>query len=91
MTAQESTAKPNMQKIVVLGATSGIAVEVQRQLAHLGCKLLLVARSPQRLAELQADRRNLFRTVGQHVFQAIQELEENSLGRARKASDCRDR
>jgi hypothetical protein len=38
-----------------------------------------------RLAELQADRRNLFRNVGQHVFQAIQELEENSLGRSRKA------
>jgi class 3 adenylate cyclase len=38
-----------------------------------------------RIAELQADRRNLFRTVGQHVFQAILELEENSLGRSRKA------
>ncbi len=38
-----------------------------------------------RLAELQADRRNLFRSVGQHVFQAILELEENSLGRSRKA------
>jgi hypothetical protein len=38
-----------------------------------------------RLAELQADRRNLFRTVGQHVFQAIQEIEENSLTRSRKA------
>ena len=38
-----------------------------------------------RLAELQADRRNLFRTVGQHVFQAIQEIEENGLGRSRKA------
>lgn len=38
-----------------------------------------------RLAELQANRPNLFRTVGQHVFQAIQDLEENSLGRARKA------
>jgi hypothetical protein len=38
-----------------------------------------------RLAELQADRRNLFRHVGQHVFQAILELEENSLGRSRKA------
>ncbi len=38
-----------------------------------------------RLAELQADRRNLFRTVGQHVFQAILDLEENSLGRSRKA------
>jgi hypothetical protein len=38
-----------------------------------------------RLAELQADRRNLFRNVGQHVFQAILELEENSLGRSRKA------
>ena len=38
-----------------------------------------------RLAELQADRRNLFRTVGNHVFQAILDLEENSLGRSRKA------
>ena len=38
-----------------------------------------------RLAELQADRRNLFRVVGQHVFQAIQEIEENSLTRSRKA------
>jgi hypothetical protein len=38
-----------------------------------------------RLAELQADRRNLFRNVGQHVFQAIVEIEENSLARSRKA------
>jgi hypothetical protein len=38
-----------------------------------------------RLAELQADRRNLFRIVGQHVYQAILEIEENSLGRSRKA------
>jgi hypothetical protein len=38
-----------------------------------------------RLAELQADRRNLFRNVGQHVFQAIQEIEESSLTRSRKA------
>ena len=38
-----------------------------------------------RLAELQADRRNLFRIVGQHVFQVIQEIEENSLARSRKA------
>jgi decaprenylphospho-beta-D-erythro-pentofuranosid-2-ulose 2-reductase len=44
-----------MQKVVVLGATSGIALEVQRQLAQRGCELLLVARSPQRLVELQAD------------------------------------
>lgn len=46
---------PTVKKIVILGATSGIAVEVQRQLASRGCELLLVARSPQRLAELQAD------------------------------------
>jgi decaprenylphospho-beta-D-erythro-pentofuranosid-2-ulose 2-reductase len=45
----------SLQKVVVLGATSGIALEVQRQLAERGCELLLVARSPQRLAELQAD------------------------------------
>jgi short-subunit dehydrogenase len=44
-----------MKKIVILGATSGIALEVQRQLARQGRELLLVARSPQRLAELQAD------------------------------------
>jgi short-subunit dehydrogenase len=45
----------SLKKIVVLGATSGIALEVQRQLAERGCELLLIARSPQRLAELQAD------------------------------------
>jgi decaprenylphospho-beta-D-erythro-pentofuranosid-2-ulose 2-reductase len=44
-----------MKKIIVLGATSGIALDVQRQLARQGCELLLVARSPQRLAEIQAD------------------------------------
>jgi len=44
-----------MKKIIILGATSGIAMEVQRQLAHEGCELLLVARSPQRLAEIQVD------------------------------------
>ncbi len=38
-----------------------------------------------RLAELQADRRNLFRQAGQHVFQAIMEIEESGLGRSRKA------
>src|ERR1019366_9061503 len=38
-----------------------------------------------RLAELQADRRNMFRQVGQHVFQALMEIEENSLARSRKA------
>jgi short-subunit dehydrogenase len=45
----------NMKKIVILGATSGIAVEVGRLLATQGYELLLVARSPQRLAELHAD------------------------------------
>lgn len=44
-----------MKKIIILGATSGIALDVQRQLAHRGCELLLVARSPQRLADLQSD------------------------------------
>jgi decaprenylphospho-beta-D-erythro-pentofuranosid-2-ulose 2-reductase len=44
-----------MKKIVILGATSGIALEVQRRLALRGCELLLVARSRQRLAEIQAD------------------------------------
>jgi decaprenylphospho-beta-D-erythro-pentofuranosid-2-ulose 2-reductase len=44
-----------MRKIIILGATSGIAREVQRLLAREGCELLLVARSPQRLAEIQTD------------------------------------
>lgn len=44
-----------MKKIVILGATSGIAVEVERILARQGCELLLIGRSVQRLAELQAD------------------------------------
>jgi short-subunit dehydrogenase len=44
-----------MQRIVVLGATSSIALEFQRQLARQGRELLLVARSPQRLAALQSD------------------------------------
>ena len=44
-----------LKKIVILGATSGIAIEVQRQLADRGCELLLVARSGRRMAELQAD------------------------------------
>ena len=44
-----------VKKIVILGATSGIVLEVQRQLARRHCELLLVARSPQRLAALQAD------------------------------------
>ena len=44
-----------MKKIVVLGATSGIALEVERQLARRGCQLLLVGRSAERLAELQVD------------------------------------
>jgi decaprenylphospho-beta-D-erythro-pentofuranosid-2-ulose 2-reductase len=55
MTDTASTSKTAMQKIIVLGATSGIALEVQRQLAQRGCELLLVARSPQRLADIQAD------------------------------------
>ena len=46
-----------VKKIVILGATSGIVLEVQRQLARRGCELLLVARSPQRLAAVQADLR----------------------------------
>jgi decaprenylphospho-beta-D-erythro-pentofuranosid-2-ulose 2-reductase len=46
---------PALQRVVVLGATSGIALEVQRQLAQRGCELFLVARSPQRLAALQSD------------------------------------
>ncbi len=45
----------SMRRVVILGATSGIALEVERQLARQGCELFLVARSPQRLSELQVD------------------------------------
>jgi decaprenylphospho-beta-D-erythro-pentofuranosid-2-ulose 2-reductase len=44
-----------IRKIIILGATSGIALEVERQLAREGRELLLVARLPQRLAEIRAD------------------------------------
>ena len=52
--SSNSSSSP-MRKIIVLGATSGIAVEVQRQLARRGYHLLLVARSAERLAALQSD------------------------------------
>jgi hypothetical protein len=38
-----------------------------------------------RLADLQAGRRNLFRQVGQHLYQILMEIEENYIGRARHA------
>ncbi len=38
-----------------------------------------------RLAELQADRRNIYRQIGQHIYQTLVELEENHLARARHA------
>lgn len=59
--SQPATATPRtsgeteMKKVIILGATSGIALEVERQLALQGCELLLIARSTQRLAELRAD------------------------------------
>jgi decaprenylphospho-beta-D-erythro-pentofuranosid-2-ulose 2-reductase len=54
-TLPETSLNGTMKRIIILGATSGIALELQRQLAREGCELLLVARSPERLAELQAD------------------------------------
>jgi short-subunit dehydrogenase len=45
------------RKVIVLGATSTIALEVQRELARRGCELLIIARSQRRLAELAADLR----------------------------------
>ena len=44
-----------MKKVVILGATSAIALAVARQLAHRACELLLVARSSERLAQVQTD------------------------------------
>lgn len=48
-------ARSAMQKIVILGATSGIALEIERQLARCGLEMLLVARSAERLTALQSD------------------------------------
>jgi decaprenylphospho-beta-D-erythro-pentofuranosid-2-ulose 2-reductase len=44
-----------MRKVVMLGATSGISLAVERLLAERGCELLLIARSAERLAVLQSD------------------------------------
>ncbi len=52
-----------VKKIIILGATSGMALEVQRRLARQGHELLLIARSSQRLREIQADL--LIRGAGQ--------------------------
>lgn len=38
-----------------------------------------------KLADLQANRRNIFRQVAQHIYQILDEFEENNLGRWRKA------
>jgi len=38
-----------------------------------------------RLAEVQADRRNIFRQVGQQIYQALVEMEENILCKSRRA------
>jgi hypothetical protein len=38
-----------------------------------------------RLAALQAGRRNIYRQVGQHLYQMLTEIEENYIGRARHA------
>ena len=43
------------RKILVLGASSSIAQEVERLLAKDGSELLVVARSGERLAALAAD------------------------------------
>jgi len=49
------TGVAHMKKIVILGATSGIALQVARQLAQRACEMLLVARSPERLGQVQSD------------------------------------
>ena len=55
ISAASAAAATKTKRIIILGATSGIALAVQRQLSLQGHELLLVARSPERLAVLQAD------------------------------------
>jgi decaprenylphospho-beta-D-erythro-pentofuranosid-2-ulose 2-reductase len=64
-----------MQKVIVLGATSGIAQCLQRLLARNGKELLLVGRSPERLAALQTDL--LVRGAG-HVLTFAADLSDTS-------------
>src|SRR5690348_16709887 len=47
--------KPLMQKVVVLGATSGIMQPLLRMMAKDGKQLLLVGRSQERLDTLRSD------------------------------------
>ena len=53
--SRSSNSPQPMRRVVVLGATSGIALAIERQLAERGCELLLVARSAERLTALQSD------------------------------------
>lgn len=55
MNPPQESSTHSMRKAVILGATSGIALAVERELAQRGCELLLVARSAERLAALQSD------------------------------------
>ena len=65
ISADSAAAATKTKRIIILGATSGIALAVQRQLSLQGHELLLVARSPERLATLQAD---LLTRGAQQVF-----------------------
>ena len=53
--ARHGDARTVMKKAVILGATSGIAQELQRLLIKEGVELLLVARSAEHLTALAAD------------------------------------
>lgn len=50
-------AEARLEKVVVFGATSGIAQAVVRRLAGQGAELVLVARNPEKLAAVAADAR----------------------------------
>jgi decaprenylphospho-beta-D-erythro-pentofuranosid-2-ulose 2-reductase len=49
--------EPRLEKVLIFGATSGIAEAVVRRLAGQGAELYLVARNPERLAAVAADAR----------------------------------
>jgi decaprenylphospho-beta-D-erythro-pentofuranosid-2-ulose 2-reductase len=70
-----SDVKKNPRKVLVLGATSGIAIPVCRLLAEQGAHLFLVARSEEKLAVVAADLKT--RGAG-YVDMAVADLDDTA-------------
>jgi len=71
----KNTAAKNPRKVLVLGATSGIAMQVCRLLAEQGAQLFLVARNEQKLAAVAADLKTRGATF---IDTAVADLDDTS-------------